>query len=178
MVLSKGRVGPLPYISQYFLRLGTTIQAARKEWKENELGIELATRHGPAGNIFSRRSWARKSESKILRWLTDIGFADGCVVCARNPDDLQSMLDIFNPIITSFGQEISVPKTKIIDICASATADSISESEQPLVSVSIDGQVVKVEKEFKYLGSFESNRGDMDKEVRRVIQSMNGAFER
>ena len=131
---------------------GAIIQAARKEWKERGLGIKRLTTR-PAGSIFTSRSYARESSLTLLKWLTDIGFADDCVVCARSPGDLQSMLDILNPIIQAFGQDISVPKTKILDICTSATANSISESDHPLLQVHIGGQVVNSESAFRYLGS-------------------------
>ena len=72
----------------------------------------------------------------------------------------------------AFDQDISVPKTKILDICTSVTASSISESDHPLLQVHIGGQVVTSESAFRYLGSFESIRGETGKEVSRVIQSM------
>ena len=81
------------------------------------------------------------------------------------------MLDILNPIIKSFGQDISVPKTKIIDICTSATANTISDSDQATAQVHIDGQVVGSAAAFKYLGSFESNRDDMETEVSNSIDA-------
>jgi hypothetical protein len=155
---------------------GTIIHAARAEWKAKELGIKLTSR--PTGNMFDKRSRAKESPSTVLEWLTDIGFADDCVICARCPEELQSMLDILNPIIKAFGQDISVPKTKIMDICTGATANIILNSDQANVQVLIDGQVVGNTAAFKYLGSFESNRGVMVKEVSRVIQAMHGAFER
>ena len=152
------------------------VQAARTEWKSKELGIQLTTRR--AGNMFSKRSHALESSTTLMKWLTDIGFADDCVICARSPEELQNMLDILNPIIKAFGQDISVPKTKILDICTSATAESILNSEQANVPVRIGDQVVEISTAFRYLGSFEANRGVMENEVSRVISAMHGAFER
>ena len=141
-LLSKDRFSPLYY------SIFSSAQSYRLRGKNGRKTSYVLSSRRVQQVTYSLRghdSWARNSTLKIIKWLTDIGFADDCVICAKNPVDLQSMLDILNPIITSFGQEISVPKTKIIDICTSTTADLISKSEQPLVSVSIEGQEVKVE---------------------------------
>jgi hypothetical protein len=153
---------------------GAIMHAARKEWAAQGLGIQLVNR--PYGKILTKRKHAKESARIILKWLTDIGFADDCVICARTPDELQKMLDIFHKIVTAFGLVISTDKTKVMDVCTAKTANTMNESGGNIVQVCIDGKELEVVENFKYLGSIESMRGDMEKEVQRVRQAMYGAF--
>ena len=83
---------------------GAIMNAARKEWKSQGLGMQIVTR--PSGEILTKRKHAKENVRKILKWLTDIGFADDCVICAKSPEELQKMLNIFYIIVTAFGQII------------------------------------------------------------------------
>jgi hypothetical protein len=86
------------------------------------------------------------------------------------------MLGIFHKIVTAFGLVISTDKTKVMDVCSTKTAATLSDSGNHEVHVFIDGKELEVVDDFKYLGSFESKRGDMVKEIMRVRQAMYGAF--
>ena len=68
------------------------MHAARKEFQENNLGIEIITRL--RGQMLTKRSKALSNTNTRLRMITDIGFADDCVLCANSAEDLQQMIDI------------------------------------------------------------------------------------
>jgi hypothetical protein len=71
------------------------MHAARKEFQENNLGIEIITRL--RGKMLTKRSKALSNINTRLRVISDIGFADDCVLCANSAEDLQQYSKRLHP---------------------------------------------------------------------------------
>ena len=69
---------------------GAIIQAARKEFRADRLGIEITTRI--RGQMLTPRVDAKRCKHKEVRTISDIGFADDLVLCAHSEGDLQKWL--------------------------------------------------------------------------------------
>ena len=151
---------------------GAIINAARKEFKEKDLGVKVTTRL--RGGMLSSMTRAEKAVFTCPNVITDIEFADDCELCANSEGDIQDMLNIMHRITTAFGQTINVKKTKVIIVQSSATAKKNPTKEK----ITVGDEEVETVSSFRYLGSVESERGTMDEEVSRRRQNMFGAFHR
>jgi hypothetical protein len=65
---------------------GAIIQAARKEFRADRLGIEINTRI--RGQMLTPRVDAKRCKLKEVKTISDIGFADDLVLCAHSEGDL------------------------------------------------------------------------------------------
>ena len=90
--------------------------------------------------------------------ITDIGFADDCVLCASSAEDLQQMIDILQKITSAFGQTISTTKTKVMVVQTQQTADKLGTGGH----FKLAGQVLEGVDSFKYLGSIQNDRSSLD----------------
>jgi hypothetical protein len=149
---------------------GAIMHAARKEFDANKLGVETVVKM--RGRILTPRAIAVTNFHKRSKVVSDIGFADDCVLCASSAEDLQRMVNILHRIARAFGQTISITKTKIMVVQSERTA--AGNTQTPIIS--IEGQELEVVSKFKYLGSVESSQGKMDDEVLRRCHGMYGAF--
>ncbi len=99
--------------------------------------------------------------------ITEILFADDCELLATDAGALQEMIKILDTECTVFGQQISVKKTKVLEI-----GDwSMVDHQYKLGDVLIE----KVNS-FKYLGAVQTELTDMDMEISIRIQRMQAAF--
>jgi hypothetical protein len=151
---------------------GAIIQAARKEFRTSRLGIDITTRL--RGRMLTPRNEAKRCNHKEVRTISDIGFADDLVLCAHSEGDLQKMVDILARITTAFGQTIATSKTKAKVVQSKQT----SRTEIAGVNILLNDQVIQQVEEFKYLGSVQNSRGNMDNEVERRRSAMMQSYGR
>ncbi|XP_057652376.1 uncharacterized protein LOC130891569 [Diorhabda carinulata] len=91
------------------------------------------------------------------RNITILCYADDAVLVAKNEDDLQRLLNLFNWTAKSFNMIISASKTK----CMTTSKTPI---RRELV---VDDQIIHQVMKFKYLGIEISGFGDVENEVRK-----------
>jgi hypothetical protein len=87
---------------------------------------------------------------------------------AVSEEALQKMINIFVEVANTFAQEVSVKKTKVMVV--------EKGGEKKIPQITINGTVLEVVDDFVYLGSKESNTGDMSAEVNVRKQRMYAAF--
>jgi hypothetical protein len=148
---------------------GAIIQAARKEFRADRLGIEITTRI--RGHMLTPRGDAKGCRLKEVRTISDIGFADDLVLCAHSEGDLQKMVDILARITTASGQTIATSKTKAMVV-------QPNRSEIAGVNIQINGQDIQQVQDFKYLGSIQNSKGNLDNEVERRRAAMMQSYGR
>ena len=85
-------------------------------------------------------------------------FADACALAASCQDDLQELTDHFSTAANKFGLTICLKKTE--PLCQAAYSNSYSQPK-----ILIDGKPIKIEDNFKYLGSIVSRNGSLDPEL-------------
>ena len=151
---------------------GAIIQAARKEVRADRLGIEITTRI--RGRMLTPRVEAKRCNHKEVRTISDIGFADDLVLCAHSEGDLQKMVDILARITSAFGQTIATSKTKAMVV----QSKQPNRSEIAGVNIQINGQDIQQVQEFKYLGSIQNSKGNLDNEVERRRAAMMQSYGR
>jgi hypothetical protein len=100
--------------------------------------------------------------------LLEILFADDCELFAVSEEALQKMINIFVEVASTFAQEVSVKKTKVMVV--------EKGGEKKIPRITVNGTVLEVVDDFVYLGSKESNTGDMSAEVNVRKQRMYAAF--
>ena len=98
--------------------------------------------------------------------LADLDFADDIVLLEDAKDRLQLLFDEISEKALEVGLSINVDKSK-----------SMSTSGSPLTLQCSDKSVEQVQ-EFKYLGSWIENTGDVTFEIKRRIGQASGAFKR
>ena len=98
--------------------------------------------------------------------LADLDFADDIVLLEDAKDRLQLLFDEISEKALEVGLSINVDKSK-----------SMSTSGSPLTLQCSDNSVEQVQ-EFKYLGSWIENTGDVTFEIKRRIGQASGAFNR
>ena len=98
--------------------------------------------------------------------LVDIDFADDIVLLEDTKDRLHLLFDEISEKAREVGLSMNVDKSK-----------SMSTSGSPLTLQCSDKSVEQVQ-EFKYLGSWIENTGDVTFEIKRRIGQASGAFNR
>jgi hypothetical protein len=101
----------------------------------------------------------------------EILFADDCELFAESEEALQKMVDVFVKVSSAFAQEVSVKKTKVLVV-----QKCLQGSERIVPAITINGALLENVEEFVYLGSKESNLGDMAAESAVREQRMRTAF--
>jgi hypothetical protein len=103
----------------------------------------------------------------------EILFADDCELFAESEAALSIMVVVFDRVARSFAQELSIKKTKIMVV--EKISGELRSRTVPVIKVR--NEVLEVVDSFTYLGSRESNVGDMSIEVdirkQRMIASFN-----
>jgi hypothetical protein len=109
-----------------------------------------------------------RDSSADLQTLAFLLYADDMVLFAHDPHQLASMLLAMDATTAHFGMCINAQKTEImlVDLGVAATPPTVV----------LAGGLVKVVKEFKYLGGWLENRGSVDKEVAARRGSGFGVF--
>ena len=106
-----------------------------------------------------------------IRWkqnlLTDLDFADDLALLGTSPAELQNMTDSLQRNAEKVGLRISYEKTKTMGVGATL---------QP--PVSIDQKDVETVANFQYLGSYLSNNGDTEYDVKTRIGKASAVFKR
>ena len=101
-------------------------------------------------------------------------FADDLVLFASSAVELQEMIDILDKIVTDFGQEISIKKTKIMIV---QMKTNISRHEGPMtLQFFCKGQELEIVDRFKYLGGLDTDDAKMTEEIKVRSQRMRGAY--
>jgi len=142
--------------------LGAIVHAARRELKEASIGVPL--KFSLSDSLLGERA---QNHPLLSYTITDILFADDMELLARAADALNEMLQILNRITTTFGQQISPEKSKIMVM-------SPASFEKP--KIILNGCELEVVDNFKYLGSIEESNGDITEELARRRQALGLAF--
>ena len=100
--------------------------------------------------------------------LTDLGFTDDLALLTNNGEEMQLMADSLKNLSRKFGLRISVDKTKMQKI---GNLESNAD-------IFLDGAPLEVVENVPYLGSIQSNVGDIEKEVRIRIGKEWSVFRR
>ena len=103
----------------------------------------------------------------------EVLFADDLVLYAASEAELQQMLDIFHRLVTKFGQEVSITKTKALIV---QRKGAMGESQCTPHKFFVGDQPIQVVDSFKYLGGLDTNDAKMTKEISVRIQRMKGAY--
>jgi hypothetical protein len=101
-------------------------------------------------------------------------FADDLVLYASSAEELQKMIDILDTIVTAFGQEISVKKSKVMIIKMKDSVIARETSVQP--QGFCKGQNLEIVTQFKYLGGIDTDDAKMTEEISIRCQRMRGAY--
>ncbi len=104
--------------------------------------------------------------------LIDLQFADDAALTTDCPVMLQKIVDVFVEVTDAFGQEVSVKKTEVMWVGKLGPG-----AQPPRVDIRIKGQQLKQVTEFRYyVGSTETEKASMDKEVQIRLQRLAAAF--
>ena len=103
----------------------------------------------------------------------EILFADDLVLLASTADELQRMIDIFNHIVTQFGQEISVVKTKVMKVHRKYDLEVMPICQRQYL---VGNKALEVVNKFQYLGGLDTDNATMTAEIAVRKQRMQGSF--
>ena len=135
---------------------------------QTEAGVKIHYRTD--GDFFNLRRL--KSYTKVTRAIVrDFLFADDCALAAHSEVDLQELADCFTTAAKSFGLTVSIKKTEVLRQLAPNTA-------RPPPNITMDGNALKNEDTFKYLGSCINSAANLDDEVLCRISRASQAFGR
>jgi hypothetical protein len=118
-----------------------------------------------------KQSILHRPPPESVTHLMEILFADDCELFAESEEALQKMVDVFVKVSSAFAQEVSVKKTKVLVV-----QKCLQGSERIVPAITINGALLENVEEFVYLGSKESNLGDMAAESAVREQRMRTAF--
>jgi hypothetical protein len=149
---------------------GAIIRAFRSECLKSDvfLGVNF-------GYDFSKnmaKSFTADNKSSFVH-LMEILFADDCELFAETEIALSIMIKVFDRVARTFAQELSIKKTKIMVV------ERISgvQRERSVPIIELRNEKLEVVDSFTYLGSRETNAGDISEEVRIRKQRMISAFD-
>lgn len=128
-----------------------------------DVGVHIC--HRSDSNLFNKRNLKAKTKVQTSK-IQDLMFADDCALTAKNPEDLQNLLNAFVMAAEKFGLKVNIQKTEIMFINC------------PPHNITIGQEVLKEVESFKYLGSYISNNGSLDKEIENRISAASSAFGR
>ena len=138
----------------------------------SELGVKLKFKSD--SNIFDVTKLSKTNDnfiSDISIW--NILFADDAEIVSDSPENLKMIIDVFSLVSSAYGQEISIKKSEVMFVdVRHELMESIGFDE-----ISVHGQILKVVKEFKYLGSIESSKATCSLEIESRIQKSIVSFE-
>lgn len=99
--------------------------------------------------------------------VNNIRFADDTVLIAESIEDLQGMVKALNDECKVFGMSLNAKKTKIM---------VIDKKEKVRCKIKVDGKELEQVKEYKYLGTWITDDGRCEEEVRRRIGKAKNDF--
>jgi hypothetical protein len=97
----------------------------------------------------------------------DVRFADDQAMTASSENGLQIMMDRLNNTAKDFGMRVNINKTKVM---------RISKKGEGIVNIMLDGQKIEQVKKFKYLGTWITEDGRCDLEIKSRIAMAKEAF--
>ena len=124
-----------------------------------------------------RRAAVRRT---ALKRLFEIMYADDVMVVGTSEGGLQVMMEILDRVVTSFGQQISPKKTKVMVMTGAAAVPAIGVPIQAVDGEGNPAGAVQLDNvtSFNYLGSTSNAHGGMDDEIARRTRSMCYTFGR
>jgi hypothetical protein len=147
---------------------GAIIQAFHRECEKSTIALGVNFGYDLCKNTLD--CFSANRNTKYIR-LLEILFADDCELFAESEQALQIMVEIFDRVCSAFAQELSIKKTQVMVV------ERLSNNRTKTVpSIKVRGVVLVVVESFVYLGSRESNEGDMTIEVGIRKQRMIAAF--
>ena len=134
---------------------------------EDENGVHITTRSD--GKLFNlaRLRATTKTRKELV---TELLFADDTALVAHDEAQLQRMVTVFAEAAQRVGLQINTQKTEVLY----QPAPQRSNAEEP--EITIGGSVLKVVKNFKYLGSTVTVDNKAEKEISNRIQNACASF--
>jgi len=119
-------------------------------------------------DIFDISSIKKKKDKElIIIELWNMLFADDAELCSDSKENLQLIVNIFNEVVSAFGQEISCKKTEVM------ITDTKNEKNCS-ASIKVGNFEFNVVTKFRYLGVIESSESDMKSELaQRIFRTRN-----
>ena len=133
--------------------------------REIESRVHITTRSD--GRLFNLARLKAKTRRELV---TELLFADDTAVVAHDQDQIQRMVNVFAETAGKMGLQINTQKTEVLY----QPAPHSDETEMPQIVV--DGEVLKVVGNFKYLGSTVTADNRADREIACRIQSASASF--
>ena len=131
-------------------------------------GIGLIYRlNGSLFNLRRLQAQPRISHDKV----TDLQYADDCVLVSHSPEGLQKALNVIYDIYNTLGLVINANKTEVM-----YQWSGVAPQVEPIMS--IGGAELKISHQFNYLGSILSANCSIDEEVNRRINKASASFGR
>ena len=100
--------------------------------------------------------------------INNLRYADDTALIADDPVKLQAIIEKVNSVSENYGLRMNIKKTKTMVISRERTA--------PEIDMRVNGEKLKQEDEFKYLGQCITNDGRCEKEIRRRIAIAKATF--
>ena len=135
--------------------------------REIESGVHITTRSD--GRLFNLARLKAKTKTR-RELVTELLFADDTALVAHDQDQIQRMVNVFAETAGKMGLQINTQKTEVLY----QPAPHSDETEMPQIVV--DGEVLKVVGNFKYLGSTVTADNRADREIACRIQSASASF--
>jgi hypothetical protein len=149
---------------------GAIIRAFRSECEKSDTFVGVNFGYDFSKNIV--KCFSADVNTSFVH-LMEILFADDCELFAESEQALSIMVKVFDRVACSFAQELSIKKTKIMVV------ERISglQRERSMPIIELRNEKLEVVDSFTYLGSRETNDGDIAMEInirkQRMISSFN-----
>ena len=155
--------GDIPAPTLFSLYLAAMLWYA---FNDCDIGVEIHFR--TSGKVFNLKRLQSKTmvSSALFRELL---YADDADLVTHSPEEMQIVMDRFSDACTKFGLTISIEKTKVM--FTPASGQMYVEPD-----IFVYGNRLDVVKEFVYLGSKQSNDGQLDAEIKERISRAAGSF--
>ena len=92
--------------------------------------------------------------------MAEVRFADDQALLANSEEGLQKVIDRLDQTANKYNMRINIGKTKVM---------RISHLKNRTMKIIVEGKVLEVVQEFKYLGSIITNDGRCETDIRRRI---------
>mgnify|MGYP000154880315 CR=1 FL=1 len=106
--------------------------------------------------------------------IQELLYADDCVLFAESEVQLQQLVSAYTQAAEDFGQIVSPSKTKVMAV------QQTLDGKMPVIPAirlhATDTLPLQVVEDFSYLGSLDTQNGNMDMEIRLRMSRMRGAF--
>ena len=103
----------------------------------------------------------RKKGARLDRGL-QLSYADDIALGATNEENLQRAVENRFNLFKQHGMKMSKSKTEVMVMTRKA--------EVPILNIQVEGERLKQVKEFKYLGDWVQENGELEREIRARIQ--------